>query len=72
MGSAFRRSPEEDLDRSCQEEEEDSILRAAGFEPTEEGWWSKGDVLFNREAALEVAQRELQKQGDGVYPLNRT
>src|SRR5215203_4910329 len=52
----------EDPGRSYQEEE-DSILRAAGFDPTEEGWWAKGNVLFNREAALQVAQRELHKLG---------
>jgi hypothetical protein len=33
----------EDPDRSYQEE--DSILRAAGFDPTEEGWWAKGNVF---------------------------
>jgi len=57
----------EDPGRSYQEEE-DSILRAAGFDPTEEGWWAKGNVLFNREAALQVAQRELHKLGGATYP----
>ena len=64
----MRRVPREDHDRSCQEEEEDSILSAAGFEPTEVGWWAKGNVLFNREVALQVAQHELHERGDGISP----
>jgi len=63
----MRRESGEDLDRSYQEEE-DSILCAAGFEPTDEGWWAKGNVLFNREAALQVAQRELHKRGNDISP----
>ena len=67
----MRRESGEDPGRSYQEEEEkekDSILRAAGFDPTEEGWWAKGNVLFNREAALQVAQRELHKRGNDISP----
>ena len=67
----MRRESGEDPGRSYQEEEEkekDSILRAAGFDPTEEGWWAKGNVLFNREAALQVVQRELCKLGSDISP----
>ena len=68
VGSTLRRvPPREDLYRSCQEEE-DSILSAAGFEPTVEGWWARGSVLLNREAALQVAQQELHKRGDSISP----
>ena len=68
VGSTLRRvPPKEDLDRSCQEEE-DSILSAAGFAPTEVGWWVKGNVLFNRETALQVAQQELHERGDSISP----
>ncbi len=63
----MRRRPNDDLDRSHQEEE-DSILSAAGFEPAEEGWWVKGSVLFNRETALQVVQQELHKRGDDIFP----
>jgi len=68
MRDLLRRALRENLDRSCQEEKEDSILSAAGFEPTEVGWWAKGNVLFNREVALQVAQHELHERGDGISP----
>ena len=64
MRDPLRRARRKDLDRSCQEEKEDSILSAAGFRPMEEGWWARGSVLFNKETALRLVQQELHKSGD--------
>ena len=64
MRDLSRRVLREDLDSSCQQEKEDSMLSAAGFEPTVEGWWARGSVLFNKETALQLVQQELHKSGD--------
>ena len=47
-------------------EHQDRILIAAGFEP-EEGdlWRRRSGLLFGREAALQVAFRELHERGEG-------
>lgn len=41
------------------QEQENSILADAGFEPTEGGLWSKSSVLFGRQAALQTVTKEL-------------
>jgi hypothetical protein len=46
------------------QQKEDSILRAAGFEPTDGGIWQKNGVLFGREAALQCARHELRDSGE--------
>jgi hypothetical protein len=48
------------------EHQEDRILRAAGFEPEEDDLWRRRSrLLFGREAALQVAFRELRERGEG-------
>lgn len=54
-----------DIDRSWQEKK-DSILRAAGFEATEDGWLIKDNVLFSRGAALQKAQQELHERAEAI------
>ena len=47
-------------------EHQDRILMAAGFEPEEEGdLWRRSGLLHGREAALQVAFRELRERGEG-------
>jgi hypothetical protein len=51
-------------------EKEDAALVATGFALGEGDLWERGGVWFGREAALQIARKELRPNADGFEGTN--